>query len=139
MIIIGVLLILAFGFLLVQEFSSVESETVVSQPEAQEVGQSSEQPSVTEESLKKQVVSELSNEPGRAERSKNYLVKCAPCHSRDGSGPVGAAIKGMKKDILLKKLNDYKHGRVENSMMSGLMRNMTDEEINELAEEISGF
>jgi cytochrome c553 len=71
--------------------------------------------------------------------SMDYLVKCAPCHNNDGSGPVGAVIAGMSKEELVQKLQSYKDGEQHNGLMDELMRRISYEEINKLAEEISNF
>ena len=48
-------------------------------------------------------------------------------------------IAGMDKEQLIKKLQDYKAGKVENSLMKGLLANTSDADIALLADEISKF
>ena len=71
--------------------------------------------------------------------SKLYLTSCAPCHGADGRGVMAPNIAGMDKEQLIKKLQDYKAGKVENSLMKGLLTNTSDADIALLADEISKF
>jgi cytochrome c553 len=109
----------AFAFLLVQEFSAI--------------------PVSVEEAEEEQISREIAEQSKAISISKQYLVKCAPCHNRDGSGPVGAIIRGMDKDELVTALKAYKYGGKGNSFMEEFMKKISDEEINLLAEEIANF
>ena len=83
----------------------------------------------SEDELKK--VKELSLSVAKVHNegvSKQYLTTCAPCH-----------ITHLSKDELLKKLADYKAGKVQNSLMKGLLTNVSDSELESLADEISKF
>lgn len=71
--------------------------------------------------------------------SKLYLQSCAPCHAKDGSGVLAPSIIGKSKDEILARLNDYKAGKVPNSLMEGLLDNVSDENLTILADEISKF
>lgn len=71
--------------------------------------------------------------------SKLYLQSCAPCHAKDGSGILAPSIIGKSKEDILARLNEYKAGKIPNSLMEGLLDNVSDENLTILAEEISKF
>ncbi|MEE3777250.1 hypothetical protein V2I28_07135 [Campylobacter sp. CX2-4080-23] len=71
--------------------------------------------------------------------SKIYLQSCAPCHAKDGSGIIAPSIIGKSKAEILARLNEYKSGNIPNSLMKGLLDNVSDENLTILAEEISKF
>jgi cytochrome c553 len=137
-------LILSFGivlllvYLLVQENSS--TQTITEQKAVQNVSQKASTPIKSEEEqkleeLKKQASSNISNKV-----SQLYSIRCKACHGSEGQGTkVGPLIKGKSVEYILSKLDDYKHNRVSNSLMKGLLTNATQEELNALAQEISSF
>ena len=106
---------------------------------------SKEQPKSSEEfasedELKK--VKELSLSVAKTQNegvSKQYLTSCAPCHGANGKGVVAPDITHLSKEDLLKKLADYKAGKVQNTLMKGLLTNVSDSDLNSLADEISKF
>ncbi len=77
--------------------------------------------------------------------SDKYRSRCASCHGADGSGMqngkkmMGPKIFGHNEEQVYKSLVDFKTGRVENSIMRGLLLNMNDDDFKELAKEISEF
>ena len=94
----------------------------------------------SEDELKK--VKELSLSVAKAQNegvSKQYLTSCAPCHGANGKGVVAPDITHLSKEDLLKKLADYKAGKVQNTLMKGLLTNVSDSDLNSLADEISKF
>ena len=68
-----------------------------------------------------------------------YIVKCSACHGKDGGGPVGSSIAGKSYEYNLKKLKEYKENKVENTMMEDLLTRTSNEELEQLAKEISAF
>ena len=94
----------------------------------------------SEDELKK--VKELSLSVAKTQNegvSRQYLTSCAPCHGANGKGVVAPDITHLSKEDLLKKLADYKAGKVQNTLMKGLLTNVSDSELNSLADEISKF
>jgi cytochrome c553 len=77
--------------------------------------------------------------------SDKYRSKCASCHGSDGTGMqngkkmMGPKLFGQSEDKIYKALVDFKTGRVENSVMRGLLLSLNDDDFKELAKEISEF
>ncbi|MGZ5207429.1 MAG: hypothetical protein ACXWB0_00250 [Sulfuricurvum sp.] len=91
---------------------------------------------LTEEERK---IKDLKDENREFEVSNLYILKCAPCHGDGGKGLIGPPLYGKSEAEIMKKLSDYKEGRVKNSMMAGLLTNSTEDELKTLANEISKF
>lgn len=68
-----------------------------------------------------------------------YIVKCSACHGKDGNGPVGPSIAGKSYEYNIKKLQEYKENKVQNTMMEDLLTRTSNEELEQLAKEISQF
>ncbi|WP_122861829.1 c-type cytochrome [Campylobacter showae] len=86
----------------------------------------------------KQLQNSVSNQPSEGV-SKRYLTSCAPCHGANGKGVMAPSIAGKSKDEILASLKNYKEGKVPNSLMKGLLTNVSDEDLGALADEISKF
>jgi len=77
--------------------------------------------------------------------SDKYRSRCASCHGSDGSGMqngkkmMGPKLFGQSEEKLYKALVDFKTGRVENTIMRGLLLSMNDDDFKEFAKEISEF
>ena len=86
----------------------------------------------------KQLQNSVANQPNEGV-SKRYLTSCAPCHGANGKGVMAPSIAGKSKDEILASLKNYKEGKVPNSLMKGLLTNVSDEDLGALADEISKF
>lgn len=86
----------------------------------------------------KQLQNSVANQPSEGV-SKRYLTSCAPCHGANGKGVMAPSIVGKSKDEILASLKNYKEGKVPNSLMKGLLTNVSDEDLGALADEISKF
>ena len=91
-----------------------------------------------DEELKKvkQLSNSVNNKPADG-TSKLFLTSCAPCHGAGAKGVMAPQIAGKDKAYLLEKLRDYKAGKAENSLMKGLLKNISDADLDALASEIS--
>jgi cytochrome c553 len=69
----------------------------------------------------------------RAGRQKALL--CQTCHGLDGMGKIPGApnIAGQPKEYLVKAMQDYKSGARKNDMMSLIMPQVTEKDIELLA------
>ena len=86
----------------------------------------------------KQLQNSVANQPSEGV-SKRYLTSCAPCHGANGKGVMAPSIAGKSKDEILASLKNYKESKVPNSLMKGLLNNVSDEDLGLLADEISKF
>jgi len=68
-----------------------------------------------------------------------YKKSCASCHGNIGEGIIGPKLIGQSKEKLLNALQDFKSGKRKNYVMYGLLGNMTDQQLEDLATEISSF
>ena len=68
-----------------------------------------------------------------------YKKSCASCHGNIGQGIIGPKIIGRDKAYLLSALKDFKSGKRKNYVMYGLLSNLDDAKIEELANEIATF
>ena len=68
-----------------------------------------------------------------------YKKSCASCHGNIGQGIIGPKIIGRDKAYLLSALKDFKSGKRKNYVMYGLLSNLDDTKIEELASEIATF
>ena len=68
--------------------------------------------------------------PGRLK-----AVQCQACHGLDGMAKIPGApnLAGQPKDYLVKAMTDYKTGARKNDMMSVVMQQMNDADIELLA------
>ena len=143
-IIFGVLVLALMVFMLTsQPLAPIKD---ASRPELKPAQQT--QPKVVNEELNlqdneeikkiKQLQNSVANQPSQGV-SKRYLTSCAPCHGANGKGVMAPSIAGKSKDEILASLKNYKEGKVSNSLMKGLLTNVSDEDLGALADEISKF
>ncbi|MCI0501452.1 MAG: hypothetical protein L0Y61_06870 [Epsilonproteobacteria bacterium] len=99
------------------------------------------QPATNKNALteEEQKLKDLKDESREFKVSNLYILKCAPCHGDSGKGVIGPDLLGKSEQEMVKKLFEYKEGKVKNSMMAGLLTNSTDDELKLLAREISKF
>ena len=60
---------------------------------------------------------------------------CAACHGTDGNSPlsVNPNLAGQHADYLYKQLKEYKSGARANAIMAGMVANLSDEDMRNLA------
>ena len=68
-----------------------------------------------------------------------YKKNCSSCHGSTGEGIIGPKLRGKSKDFLLKNLKEFKAGTRKNYVMYGLLGNLSDQQLDDLATEISTF
>jgi cytochrome c553 len=66
---------------------------------------------------------------------------CQTCHGVDGLGtdPAYPALAGQHSSYIIRALRDYRDGARKNTVMSGFARNLTDQDIEDLAGWYSGL
>src|SRR5262247_4049456 len=65
---------------------------------------------------------------------------CAACHGADGNSPIPANpnLAGQHASYIYKQLSDYKAGRRKNAVMSGMVSNLSDSDMRNLAAYFAG-
>ncbi len=71
--------------------------------------------------------------------SKNFIIKCSACHNDYANGVIGPSLLGKDSDYIFDKIAAFKKGTKKNVLMEGLISQMDDKEIRELANEINQF
>jgi cytochrome c553 len=73
------------------------------------------------------------------ELSQHFRVKCSACHSDYANGVVGPSLLEKTSDEIFNTIADFKSGKKSNPLMDGLISQMDEKEIRELADEIYTF
>jgi len=68
-----------------------------------------------------------------------YKKNCSSCHGVIGGGIIGPKLRGRSKDYILKNLKEFKSGKRKNYVMYGLLGNLSDQQLVDLATEIGLF
>ncbi len=76
---------------------------------------------------------------GDFEAGRAKAAKCKQCHGLDGLGklPIYPNIAGQSAVYLAAQLRDYRDGRRQNDMMSFITKELSDADIDDLAEYFS--
>ena len=66
---------------------------------------------------------------------KEKSAVCAGCHGVDGNSSIGAnpRLAGQYESYLYHALKEYKEGRRESLLMAGMVANLTDQDMKDLA------
>ncbi len=84
----------------------------------------------------------LKNEVGNVAAFKVsvlYKKNCSSCHGAIGEGIIGPKLLGRSKDYILKNLEEFKAGTRKNYVMYGLLGNLSNQQLVDLATEIGTF
>ncbi|MDR2080972.1 MAG: c-type cytochrome [Campylobacteraceae bacterium] len=78
--------------------------------------------------------------------SKLYTSTCSACHGKNGEGRfddkgevIFPAIAKKPPEFIIKRVHDYKSGKIPNPLMAALLKNIKDEDLKALSDEISKF
>jgi cytochrome c553 len=71
--------------------------------------------------------------------SKNFIVRCSPCHNDYANGIIGPSLLDRDADYIYTKIEEFKTGKKSNPLMRDLIKQMSDAEIKSMAEEIYSF
>ena len=71
--------------------------------------------------------------------SIKFMVKCSACHDDYANGVIGPSLLGKTSDEIFDAIADFKTGRKSNVLMDDLIKQMNDDEIRILADEIYNF
>jgi cytochrome c553 len=71
--------------------------------------------------------------------SKNFKVKCSACHDDYANGVIGPSLLGKNSSFIYNKIIEFKTNKVSNPLMYALIKQMSNEEIKIIANEIYNF
>lgn len=71
--------------------------------------------------------------------SKEFIVKCSACHNDYANGIIGPSLLNKDSAYISNKIMKFKNDKNANVLMSDLVKQMSDENIKKLADEISEF
>ena len=74
----------------------------------------------------------------RQQLSTNFRLKCSACHDDYANGIVGPSLLGKDADFIYKKIIEFKTKKL-NPLMTDLINQMDDKEIEQIAKEIYEF
>jgi cytochrome c553 len=67
-------------------------------------------------------------------QARSWAASCASCHGITGQAQPGMpSLVGQSKDDLVRKMQDYKNGRLPATLMHQLAKGYTDEQIDAIA------
>jgi len=71
--------------------------------------------------------------------SKDYIIKCSPCHDDYANGVIGPSLLDKDKNFIFERIMDFKNGKRDNILMKELVSQISDDKLKFLAEEIANF
>ena len=71
--------------------------------------------------------------------SKNFIVKCSACHNDYANGIIGPSLLDKDEKTIYTSIMNFRKDEKKNILMSELVKNMTEEEITQIAKEIANF
>ncbi len=71
--------------------------------------------------------------------SKDFIVKCSACHNDYANGIIGPSLLDKDADSIYNSINKFKNNKDANVLMTGLVNQMSEEEIKKIANEIFEF
>jgi len=71
--------------------------------------------------------------------SKNFLLKCSPCHNDYANGLIGPSLLSSDGNTIYENMMKYKSGEKKNALMTEIIAQIDYKEIKELSSEIAAF
>jgi len=71
--------------------------------------------------------------------SKNYVIKCSPCHDDYANGVIGPSLLDKNTTFIYNQIVAFKTGEKKNPLMKELVSQIDDAELKTLANEIANF
>ena len=85
------------------------------------------------------ILQDKTNNTAKFKVSTLYIQKCASCHGINGHGIIGRKLFGQSQKEIYTKMQEYKTGKIKNVVMQQILENITDEQVQELSNEIGNF
>lgn len=71
--------------------------------------------------------------------SKEFIVKCSACHNDYANGVIGPSLLDKDSDSIYNSIMKFKNNKDANVLMTGLVNQMSIDEIKKIADEIYEF
>jgi len=71
--------------------------------------------------------------------SKDYIIKCSPCHDDYANGVIGPSLLDKDGNFIYNMLQDFKQGKKKNALMKELVSQIDDAKLKAIADEIANF
>lgn len=71
--------------------------------------------------------------------SKDFVVRCSPCHDDYANGVIGPSLLGKDGNFIYQRLIDFKTGKRKNVLMKELVSQIDDKQLRSIADEIAAF
>ncbi len=71
--------------------------------------------------------------------SKDYIIKCSPCHDDYANGVIGPSLLDKDGEFIYNMLQDFKQGKKKNALMKELVSKIDDAKLKAIADEIANF
>lgn len=71
--------------------------------------------------------------------SREYVLKCAPCHDDYANGVIGPSLLDKNATFIYSRIMDFKTGKRKNVLMKELVGQIEDDKLKVIADEIARF
>ncbi len=71
--------------------------------------------------------------------SRDYVIKCSPCHDDYANGVIGPSLLGKDGKFIYQRIMDFKSGKKKNILMKELVEQIDDSKLKSIADEIAEF
>ncbi len=71
--------------------------------------------------------------------SKDYVIKCSPCHDDYANGVIGPSLLDKNGTFIYDRIQAFKTGKKDNPLMKELVSQIDDAQLKALADEIANF
>jgi cytochrome c553 len=71
--------------------------------------------------------------------SKDYIIKCSPCHDDYANGVIGPSLLDKDDKFIYERIMEFKTGKKKNPLMKELVNQIDDDRLKDIAKEISNF
>jgi hypothetical protein len=71
--------------------------------------------------------------------SKNFRIKCSPCHDDYANGVIGPSLLDKSGDFIYNRILEFKSEKRENVLMRELVKQIDNEQLKQIADEIANF
>lgn len=71
--------------------------------------------------------------------SKDFILRCSACHDDYANGIIGPSLLGKSPEYIYDKIEQFRHDKSLNVLMSDLVSQMSQDEVKKIAQEIYDF